>query len=76
MLPEPSAFSMPPMRCSSPGVPGTAQGRANVCGSRLYGQKTSVPSASTWLVAVANSTARSGSSDMSGTRHGSEPLAR
>ncbi len=27
------------MRCSRPGVPGIAQGRASVCGSRLYGQE-------------------------------------
>ena len=34
----PSAFSMPPMRCSSPGVPGTAHGRARVFGSRWNGR--------------------------------------
>ena len=38
MLPVTSCFSRPPMRCSSPGVPGTAQGRASVSGSRLYGR--------------------------------------
>ena len=37
-----SAFSMPPMRCSRPGVPGTAHGRARVSGSRRYGWKTVV----------------------------------
>src|SRR5881392_363056 len=40
MLPVGSAFSMPPMRCSSPGVPGTAHGRASVCGSRRYGRNS------------------------------------
>ena len=35
----PSAFSSPPIRCSSPGVPGTAHGRASVSGSRAYGQE-------------------------------------
>ena len=29
MLPVPSAFSIPPIRCSSPGVPGLAQARAD-----------------------------------------------
>ena len=63
----PSCFSMPPMRCSRPGVPGTAHGRASVCGSRRYGQNTSVPSASRvvrrrWRTA----TRRSGSSSTSG----------
>src|SRR6266536_5410381 len=29
---------MPPSRCSSPGVPGTAHGRASVSGSRRYGR--------------------------------------
>jgi hypothetical protein len=53
-----------------------AQGRARVSGSRLNGQKTSVPSSSVWLVSVANSTCRSGRSATSGIRHGSDPLAR
>ena len=55
----PSCFSMPPMRCSRPGVPGTAHGRARVCGSRLYGQNTSVPSASV-VVRARWRTARAG----------------
>ena len=32
-----SAFSRPPIRCSSPGVPGDAHFRASVSGSRSYG---------------------------------------
>ena len=36
----PSAFSRPPMRCSSPAVPGIAHGRARVCSSRRYGQNS------------------------------------
>ena len=36
----PSAFSMPPMRCSRPGVPGMAHGRASVSGSRLNGRNS------------------------------------
>ena len=67
----PSCFSMPPMRCSRPGVPGTAQGRARVCGSRLYGQKTSVPSSS-GVVGPGARTARAGpgSSSTSGIAPG------
>ena len=41
MFPVRSAFSRPPMRCSSPGVPGTAHGRASVCSSRRYGRNSS-----------------------------------
>ena len=41
MLPVPSSFSMPPMRCIRPGVPGIAHGRASVSGSRRYGQNSS-----------------------------------
>ena len=68
----PSAFSSPPIRCSSPGVPGTAHGRARVSASRRYGRKLPIlgPFAS-----VANSTGVSGRSPTSGSRHGSEPLA-
>ena len=47
---------MPPMRCIRPGVPGIAQGRARVSGSRRYGQNS--PS---WLGSVANGTEMSGS---------------
>ena len=43
------AFSMPPIRCCRPAVPGMAQGRASVSGSRLYGRKTSLPAASVAL---------------------------
>ena len=39
-LPVTSAFSSPPMRCSSPGVPGIAHGRASVTGSRRYGMNS------------------------------------
>ena len=75
-VPDPSAFSMPPTRCSRPGVPGTAQGRASVAGSRTYGQNEPVPSGSTWFGLVANSTAIAGRLATSGTCHGSEPFAR
>ena len=64
-----SAFSSPPMRCSSPGVPGIAHGRASVSGSRAYGWCSPSP-------ATANGTEMSGSSDTSGISHGSEPFAR
>ena len=50
-LPVSFCFSSPPMRCSSPGVPGIAHGRASVSGSRLYG-RNSPPSPcanSTWI---------------------------
>ena len=40
----PSAFSMPPIRCSSPATPGRAQGRARVTGSRSNGRNTGSPS--------------------------------
>ncbi len=36
-----SCFSIPPMRCSRPGVPGRTHGRARVAGSRRYGKKPS-----------------------------------
>jgi hypothetical protein len=71
MLPVPSAFSSPPMRCCRPAVPGTAHGRASVSGSRRYGQN--VPSGA--FGSVANATLRSGRSARSGISHGSEPLA-
>ena len=64
-----SAFSSPPMRCSSPGVPGIAHGRAGVSGSREYGANGS-------SVAVAKSIEMSGSVATSGISHGSEPFAR
>ena len=67
----PSAFSSPPIRCASPGVPGTAHGRARVSGSRRYGRK--LPSGP--FGSVVNSTGVSGRSPSSGSRHGSEPLA-
>ena len=68
MLPVTSCFSMPPMRCSSPGVPGRTHGRASVAGSRRYGKKPSF--------SVRNCTSIGGSVDGSGMSHGSEPLAR
>ena len=37
-FPVSSSFSSPPIRCSSPGVPGIAHGRASVSASRLYGR--------------------------------------
>src|SRR5438552_3117043 len=43
MLPDTSAFSNPPIRCSRPAVPGTAHGRANVTGSRRNGSNTPPP---------------------------------
>ena len=69
-----SAFSMPPILCSRPGVPGIAQGRASVTGSRRNGSNSSAsaPAGS----AKANSWLRSGRLPVSGMRHGSEPLAR
>ena len=72
----PSSFSIPPMRCSRPGVPGMAQGRAMVSGSRRYGQNSGSPAASVWFGSVASSTEMSGRSPTSGSRHGSDPLAR
>ena len=66
-----SAFSSPPMRCSSPGVPGIAHGRASVSGSRRYGMN-----APSWFGSVANSTPKSGIASGSGISHGSEPFAR
>jgi hypothetical protein len=72
MSPVLSAFSSPPMRCSSPGVPGTAHGRARVAGSRRYGRNV-LPSSP--LGFEANSTVRSGRSSTTGSSHGSEPLA-
>ena len=72
----PSAFSMPPMRCSRPGVPGIAHGRASVCGSRVNGWKSEPSAGLSAAVANANSADRSGRSATSGIRHGSEPLAR
>ena len=69
------AFSMPPIRCCRPAVPGMAQGRARVSGSRLYGRKTSLPALSVALVVVANSGSIGGIADRSGTSHGSAPLA-
>ena len=68
MLPVTSCFSMPPMRCSSPGVPGRTHGRASVAGSRRYGKKPSLE--------VRNWTSIGGSVSGSGISHGSEPLAR
>ena len=72
----PSCFSMPPIRCSRPAVPGTAHGRASVSGSRRNGQKTSLPSSSTLFGPAAKFGAISGRSATSGMRQGSEPLAR
>ena len=54
-FPVPSAFSSPPIRCSRPGVPGIAHGRARVSASRRYGRKP--PS---WLGASAKATGISG----------------
>ena len=70
-LPVTSSFSSPPIRCSSPGVPGIAHGRASVSGSRRYGMNA--PSSFGWS---ANSTEISGSESTSGISHGSEPFAR
>ena len=71
MSPVLSAFSRPPIRCSRPGVPGIAHGRAMVSGSRRYGRNA--PSSA--FGSVANSTRRSGSDPTSGSSHGSEPFA-
>ena len=56
------------MRCTSPGVPGTAHGRASRS-SRAYGRKPSP-------LAVAKSGSISGRSSTSGSRHGSEEFDR
>ena len=73
MSPEPSAFSMPPMRCSRPGVPGIAHGRARVRGSRVNGLKSDPSASLSAGVAKEKSADRSGRSETSGTRQGSEP---
>jgi len=64
-----SAFrSSPPIRCSSPGVPGRAHGRASVLGSRSNG----------WNAAgsVRNFTGKVGNPAGSGSIHGSAALVR
>ena len=61
------------MRCSSPGVPGTAHGLASVSSSRRYGQNSSEPSGE--FGPVANAGSNVGSVPASGTCHGSDPLA-
>ena len=60
-------FSSPPIRCSSPGVPGIANIRAIVLSSRLYGIKPSG--------FVTNSLGNVGSVSRSGIRQGSVPCA-
>ena len=57
------------------GVPGIAHGRANVSGSRRYGQNSVVPSSLVWFISVANGTEMSGNESMSGNNQGSLPLA-
>jgi hypothetical protein len=72
MLPVLAAsFSSPPMRCSRPGVPGMAQGRAR-CSSRRYGQNS--PSGA--FGSVANFGSMSGRALTSGSFHGSDEFAR
>src|SRR5688572_24034956 len=63
-----SAFSRPPMRCSRPGVPGTAHGRASVTSSRAYGWNEAL--------SVQLAAPMPGRSAGDGTFHGSEPVAR
>src|SRR5665647_2888822 len=75
IIPE-SDFSRPPMRCSRPGVPGRAQARTWVSGSRWYGWWRSWPEALCAFGSVAKPGSMSGMSETSGTCHGSEPLAR
>ena len=65
-----SCFSSPPIRCSRPGVPGIAHGRAPRS-SRAYGSNAS-PSAG----ASANAGSIGGSASVSGICHGSLELAR
>src|SRR3954465_7764983 len=60
------AGSGPPLGCSRPGVPGTANWRARVSGSRAYGWNGSPVLAKTCLIGLNELT--------SGMRHGSEPL--
>ncbi len=71
-MPVSFSFSSPPIRCSRPGVPGIAHGRARVSASRLYGRKPPSPS----LGVVANSVEMSLRAPTSGMSHGSEPFAR
>ena len=66
----PSCFSRPPIRCSSPGVPGIAHGRARFS-SREYGRNGS-PS----VDSVAKRGSISGSELTSGISHGSDEFAR
>ena len=72
-----SAFSSPPTRCSSPAVPGTAQGRARVSGSRRYGRNCGVtPSLPVEFGSVEKAGSTAWTTRAVGTFHGSEPLAR
>src|SRR5919199_869630 len=66
MLPVRSAFSMPPTRCSSPLVPGTAHGRASVSASRSYGLNP--------FGSVRSRGSMRGSASTSGNFHGSVPV--
>src|SRR5205814_50703 len=89
MLPVTSCFSIPPMRCSSPAVPGTAHGRAKRS-SRRYGRNFPTPPPSpsaapfSWPApfhpalfgSVAWATSIRGSLSICGIFHGSDPLAR
>ncbi len=68
MLPDSWSRSSPPIRCSSPGLPGRAQARASVWGSRRNGWN---PSGS-----LLNFTGKLGKLSTSGITHGSAALAR
>ena len=70
MFPVTSCFSRPPMRCSRPGVPGTAHGRASFS-SRRYGRNS--PSR---LGSVAKFGSMAGMASTSGSSHGSEEFPR
>ena len=69
------AFSMPPIRCCRPAVPGIAHGRARVSSSRRYGRNSGLPAASVAFASVAKPGSIGGIAATSGTCHGSAPLA-
>src|SRR5260370_1107544 len=74
----PSAFSIPPILCSRPGVPGMAHGLASDCGSRWDGKNGSAPALApgVWLgLADENSDRRPGSSSGCAARRAPDPGA-
>ena len=67
MLPVSASFSMPPMRCSRPGVPGTTHARASVRRIALVDEVA--------VGSVRCMTSKRGSAARFGSGHGSEPFA-